>query len=326
MNSKILISIVNTSNAKYLKKCLISIYERNKEENFDICVLDNASDDNSLSMLKEEFPEVIVLKNKTKLGYIENQNIILNKLYKNYHYIMLLNEDTEMITYSFLNKMKKSLDSDSGIAAISPKIYYADGSIQPGGNGFTTVLIYIFKIMKLTKIVKWLRIKSILVKFRKFIPHKQIRMYLRKFSKSYSALQISPVISGCCIIIKKQALDDVGLLDDRFIMYADDLDWCRRASIKGWSCYYDNNVELMHHYKASFSEFTYIEEHRSMFRYLRKYKHSKIGIVFLKIISLLESIIIIVSSFTKILFPSKKIIIARYLATELKKIKITFTE
>tara|TARA_B000000475_G_C15636618_1_gene299782 strand:- start:42 stop:425 length:384 start_codon:yes stop_codon:yes gene_type:complete len=127
-------------------------------------------------------------------------------------------------------------------------------------------------------------------------------------------------------MIKKNAMDDIGILDSRFIMYADDLDWCRRAASNGWSCYYNNEVELMHHYKASFSEFTYTEEHRSMFRYLRKYKHSKTGIFLLKIISLLESIIIIVNSFIKILFFIKKAYNFKIISTEIKKIKITFME
>jgi len=326
MKNKILISIVNTSNAEYLKKCLSSIYKKNLDENFDICVLDNASTDNSIEMLNNNFPNVFLIKNSKKLGYIENQNIILNKFYKNYKYTMLLNEDTEMITDKFLNHLIQNLESNTSVAAISPKIYYADGSIQPGGNGFTNITIYIIKILKLTRLVEKLRLKKILVKTRKFVPLKQARMYLNKFSNDQKKIQFSPVISGCCIMIKKEALDDVGILDKRFIMYADDLDWCRRASNNGWKCCYVNSVELMHHYKASFSEFTYIEEHRSMFRYLRKYNHSKYGIIFLKILSLTESVINILVLLISSIIKFKSSDTKNTFKTEINKINITFKE
>jgi GT2 family glycosyltransferase len=326
IKKEILVSIVNTSNCEYLKKCLNSIYKNNLTKNYDICVLDNASTDNSFSMVEKEFPLVILLKNKSRLGYIENQNIILKKLYRNYSHIILLNEDTEIITNNFLEKMRIKLDSRKNTAAVSPKIYYSDGRIQPGGNGFTTVFIYILKILKISKILGLIRLKKIFVYLSAFIPNEQIRLYLNKFSNKRKNFELSPVISGCCMMIKKEALDEIGLLDNRFIMYADDLDWCRRAYINGWSCYYLNDIELMHHYKVSSSDFTYIEAHRSMFRYLRKFKHNSIGIIFLKIFSLLESLLIIV--FSPLIYFNKKsdLTSAKIITRELTKIKITLTE
>lgn len=298
------ICIINTNNKDLLISCINSIIKYNDDVSYCIYLLDNASDDGTADLIEKMYPQVVLFRNIKKLGFVPNMNKMLNACYKSAKYTMMLNEDTEFITQNSFKIMIEYLSTHNNVAAVSPYIMYGDGSPQPGGRSFSNILTYFLEYSHAKYIIP-LKLRYIIADYYlQYIPIKQIRVYLSVFKNHREPYQNVEVISGACMMIKKEALESVGLLDTRYNIYADDLDWCRMASMKGWKVSYLNIVKIIHYCKVSTSKnpFSLLESEKSMFNYLIKYNHNKYGIALLRIFIINIYIINIIASFLQILY------------------------
>jgi len=272
------IIIVNYNVREYLLKCLKSIFRNTQEISFEVIVVDNASSDDSSGVVLEQFPQVKLIGNQTNLGFARanNQGIKVARG----SFILLLNPDTEVIDQGF-SRMLKFLKENKKVGIVGPCLLNSDGSLQNTGYKFPTLAI-LFK-------ANFLGISDHPVK-----PDK---------SKQVDWLQ------GSCLMMKKELLNDIGLLDEDFFIYGEEKDLCFRTKKAGWEIYSLPQCEVIHHANKSAVNYqgeALVEYHRSQLRFFRKY-YSHAFVNFAKIIIYLGFLKwLMVGALFSFAFPNKK--------------------
>ena len=265
------IIIVNYSVKDLLRKCLNSIFDFQKDLSFEVLVIDNNSKDQSSRMLKEDFGQVKLLENKRNLGFSSACNQGIRK--SRGRYILLLNPDTEF-TSGGISKMVEFMGAHPRVGICGPKMIDSQGKVHFSCRSFPSYLTAISSG------------QSIL---NRFFPHNPLsRKYLLKDQNQSQKKEVDWV-SGSCLLIKREVFEKIGLLDERFFMYVEDVDFCYRAKNAGFSVYYFPNVEIIHHIGESTKKRKLrmqVEHHRSMYHFYRKHHQPNIflkGIVFFSI-------------------------------------------
>lgn len=219
------IVIVSYNSEKELKDCLKSIFESGGK-NFEVIVIDNNSQDSSVAVIKS-FKVSILIENDKNLGFARAVNQGL-KVAKG-KYLLLLNPDTKA-TRGAVVTLLNCAKSQTGFAAIGPKLVNLDGTTQSSCFNFPSIKNAILEF--------WFGNKE---KFGKYYP---------KFQK---LTEVEAVV-GAAMLIPKMVLSRVGFFDERFFMYFEDLDWCRRANKMGLKIYYYPKAEFLHVHGASGKE------------------------------------------------------------------------
>jgi len=268
------ISVVSYNTKDFLKDCLNSIYQHARGIKYEVIVVDNGSTDGSVEMVKEEFPQVKLIENRENLGFARANNQAIKR--SRGKYILLFNPDT-VFRVNSLDKMIKSMDNHPEIGILGCRVLNADGTIQPSNNSFPNLFTEFLRVLQLKRMVPS-------VKLRKKIGQKwgrllglTLREYLRVYWDSERIREVDWV-TGACLLVRRPAVQDVGLLDENFFMYYEDTDWCYRMRKKDWKTYYFPFFEVVHYVGKSDSRFsprTFIERHRSMYYYFRKHKGKK---------------------------------------------------
>lgn len=255
------IIIVNYNSQKYLINCLQSIYQNTKDISFEVIVVDNASSDDSAAIVAREFPKSQVIKNDHNLGFIKGNNIGL-RLAKG-KYLLSLNNDTE-IKDNALKILVDFMDSHPEAGACGAKLLNSNGTIQHQcKRGFPTpwnICTYSLGLSKL------------------FPKSKLFGGYLMAYLDPNKINEID-AISGACFMVRKEIADRVGIMDEDYIMYGDDLDWSYRIKQAGWKIYYVPEAEIIHYGGRGGSSIhrhrNIIEFHRSMFTFYNKHYKKK---------------------------------------------------
>ena len=219
----IAIILVNWKNYDDTKNCLKSLYLSNNTS-FNIILIDNESKEKSASKLKESFPHITILPQETNLGFTGANNLgIKYGLALGAEYIMLLNNDT-IVPKNFMTPLLTTLRSNSQIAAVQPKIMFADkpDKIWSGGG------IYNSLIASTTTIG-----------------------YDQLDTEKYNKPTYLDWLTGCCILIKAEIISEVGLLNNRFFAYYEDVDWSLRIRKLGYLLAYNPSVPIYHKAGAS---------------------------------------------------------------------------
>ncbi len=212
------IIIVNWNTKQLLRQCLSSI--KNQGENWEIVVVDNASTDDSPRMVEDEFPEAQLLLNETNLGFARanNQGIQASQG----RYILLLNSDT-IVSGGALTGLMHFMDRHPDAGACGPRLLRPDGAPQPYAFGGDPTLGYLLAR----------GLKQLL-----------FHRYLHDWATD--TVQVVDWVSGACFLARRQAIEQVGLLDENIFMYFEDNDWCLRMRQAGWKVYYNPRVEVIH--------------------------------------------------------------------------------
>ena len=220
------IIIVNWNTREFLRACLRSIYATLDPISFEVIVADNASDDGSAEMVSSDFPEVLLVRNNENVGFAAANNIGLRRARG--EFVMLLNPDTELCPNSaarMLDFMKSR--PDAGLAG--PKLISSSGKLQKSGRRFPSFFSEVLCITRLFRVVRpWHDAK------------------LRWGRLNFDANVEVDEVSGACMLIRKAALDQVGLLDERFFMYYEDVDLCYRLKKAGWKVYFLGEAPVIH--------------------------------------------------------------------------------
>lgn len=222
------IVIVSWNVRDYLKACIESIYKHTKGINFEVIVVDNASSDGSVNMVRKFFPEVEIITNKYNAGFSKANNQAI-KVSKG-KYIATVNPDTLLIEDIF-NPMISFLEMHNDIGIIGPKILNADReSIQyVCARKFPNPYFDLIDNLKLDRV----------------FPRLFSGIYIANWDHKTS--RYIELLSGACMMIRRKAIDDIGLFDENQFMYADDIDFCKRMIKFGWKIYYYADVSLIHY-------------------------------------------------------------------------------
>jgi len=251
------IVIVSWNVKNLLRECLESLYKYTSGIKFEVFVVDNNSSDGSAEMVKELFPQVHLIENKQNLGFSKanNQAIIISKG----RYIALLNPDTLLIEDVF-SPLVKYADQHNEIGAIGPKILDRGGNFQYSCARKLPNLYFDF-----------CRFSGLARKF----PKTKIFGSEKMLCVDHNSSRYVEALSGSCMIVRKEAIDDVGMMDENQFMYADEIEWCKRLFDAGWKIYYYANTSIIHYGGESSKQsgiFITIETAKSHYYYYEKHK------------------------------------------------------
>ncbi len=218
------ILIVNWNVKNYLCDCINSIYEKTRDISFEIIVVDNASTDGSVEMLRNEFRGVRIIESLENLGFGRANNKALPKAKGKY--IGLLNPDTILKNDAF-GLMVRQLEDDATIAIVGPRLLARDGTIQR------------VCARKFNHYWDWLKLLLITRE-----NGRAYRNYLE--AAEYEIDQSVECISGACMVIRREILGE-NIFDPRFFMYGEDVDLCYTTFQRGWKIYYLSKAMVIHY-------------------------------------------------------------------------------
>ena len=229
------IIIVSWNVEGHLKRCLRSIYAvpaQRAEIEMEVIVVDNASIDDTVAMLRREFAQVKLIANGKNKGFAaaNNQGMRLAQGI----YVMLLNPDTEIVGDA-LPKMMDYLAQHPEVGLVGPQLLNSDGTVQPSRRRFPTLAS---AFVESTILQRYLSRSSILTDF-----------YVK--DRPDDITQEVDWLVGACLLVPNEVIKQVGMLDERFFMYLEEVDWCYRIKRAGWKIVYLPTAQVIHHYGQS---------------------------------------------------------------------------
>lgn len=200
----------------------------------EVIVCDNGSVDGSLEMILKQFPKIILIDNKTNLGFAAGNNPGIRRAKG--RYILLLNTDVE-VPADTIRVMIEFMDKSGPLVGASTcKLLLPDGSMDPACHrGFPTPWAAITYVSKLEKLFP---------KTRLFGEYHQLY-------KDLSTIHEVDCISGAFFLIRRAVVDSVGFMDEDYFMYGEDIDWAYRMRSHGWKIMYNPSVTILHKKKQS---------------------------------------------------------------------------
>ena len=263
--------IVNWNVRDLLDPCLASIYAADLPPgSFEIIVVDSDSQDDSVAMIREKYPEVRLLEQSENLGFTRGNNIGLAQAKGDF--LLLLNPDTE-VQPNALSIMLEYLLAHPVVGIVGPHTLNSDGSHQSTRRRFPTLLTGVFES-------SWLAVAA---------PAK-VECDYRLLDTDNENIIMVDWVQGSALMLRRDVYSDIGALDEAFEMYYEELDYCRRAKTAGWRVAYLGGAFITHHGGKSSEQVaaqTLIHFHTSKLRYFRK--HHGIGqYVLLRAILLLQ--------------------------------------
>lgn len=266
------IIIVSWNTRDLLHACVQSIYNKTRGVTFEIFVIDNASQDGSVEMMRENFAAVKTIANTTNRGFAaaNNQGIKL----ASGRYIVLLNPDTKLLEDSFCT-MVSFMDAHAQCGIGGCRLLNPDGTEQASVRRFPTLLDQMIILLKLHHL---------------FHGFSRMRAYLCG-DFDYTRTQSVDQVMGACFMARDDVFKRVGLLDEGFFNWFEEVDFCKRTKMHGYDVYYISTTSLVHHFGQSFNQLMPVSKQRMWNRSLRHYfykHHSKIVWLIVSFISWLS--------------------------------------
>ena len=251
------IVIVNFNTVDLLRACLQSIAADASCRGCEVIVIDNASTDGSVKMAKGSFPHVRVVVNEVNEGFARPNNTGIKMA--SGRYILLLNSDTE-VRSGAISEMKAFLETHPDAAACGPMLLYPDGRLQHSVKGFPTLWTHFCDMFLLDKLFP------------------RTTLFGRGQMAYFDYHRTEPVdhVMAAAFLVRREVRDSVGVFDERFTIYYNDMDWCYRMVKAGWRIYYAHTAQVIHHLGQTVNRvnrsFAYFEEmHNNVMLFYRKH-------------------------------------------------------
>jgi GT2 family glycosyltransferase len=230
--------IVSYNTRSLLRDCLVSLRRQEGVEGLDVCVVDVASGDGSAEMVRAEFAEARLIALPTNVFYVRANNLALRDMRARArpprHYL-LLNPDTRLPPGA-LRHLLDVLGAYPAIGALGPRLTLPSGEIDWAcRRGFPTPMTALFHVSGLSRL---------------FPRSRRFGRYRLTFLDERALADVDSLV-GAFMLVRGEALEQVGLLDEAFWMYGEDLDLSRRIRGAGWRVVYDGRVDVLHHKRAS---------------------------------------------------------------------------
>jgi hypothetical protein len=248
--------IVSWNTEALLRNCLKSLYDRGGNVRLEVIVVDNASSDGSVRMVRSEFPQAVLVENRTNRGFATANNQGINLA--SGRYVLLLNSDTEVLDGA-VAKAVRFADGRPDAAVVGCRVLNPDGSLQPTCFMFPSVLNLFLWSSYLYKICPRSR----------FFGRERMSWWDRNNERQVE------VVTGCFMLIRRHALDNVGVMDERFFIYAEETDLCHRFRAAGWKNTFFPGAEIVHHGGASSGQVRHemiLQKASSTLLFMKKHK------------------------------------------------------
>ncbi|HEY8737032.1 MAG TPA: glycosyltransferase family 2 protein [Candidatus Dormibacteraeota bacterium] len=257
MSADVTAVIVSYQVRQHLARCLRSVLSSTYRP--EVIVVDNASADGSPDLVAREFPRVQLIRNSRNLGFATASNQGIRASTRSY--VLSLNPDTE-VTLSAIRVLRDYLEDHPEVGAVGPKIIRPDGSLDfAARRSFPTVATAFARLSRLSRL---------------FPTSPRFARYNLTY-RSPDETQEMDAGTGACLLLRRSALDQVGLFDEAFFMYGEDLDLCYRLKQGGWKIVYLPAAEVLHYKGESSRQVSYRmirEFHRSMLIFFNKHYRS----------------------------------------------------
>ncbi|HKR30012.1 MAG TPA: glycosyltransferase family 2 protein [Terriglobales bacterium] len=277
-------------NAKhYLELCLNSLAEAPPKRSLEVFVLDNASSDGTAEMVETAYPWVKLIRSSENLGFSRGNNVAIRQCQG--RYIALVNPDV-IVFPGCLDALADFLDENPRVGDVGPRVFNPDMTQQSTCRRFPTLWNNFCSATRLETIFKGSRFFAGEHMF--YFPHDR-------------TLPVD-VIVGCFSMIRREAFEEVGLLDEGLFMYGDDVDWCRRARNAGWEVVFYPGARAIHDrgkttapYPVRFA----VAQQRSVLRYWRKH-HSRVELLGIRCIMLFHHLLRYATATVSGIFKSRR--------------------
>ena len=260
------IIIVNWNNKDILRDCLNSIQHTHSDSEYEIIVVDNHSEDGSIELINNEFPDVMLIKNDENLGFTKANNQAIKITMGNY--ILLLNNDTVVTNTYCFDRMIEYMKKNPQVGILGCKLLYPDGTLQSCGESFPSVWGIFKSQILFTK--TWKR--------------------LGKNKPGDNHFKKADFVCGACLMTRKEILDKVGLLRENYFMYGEDVEFCYRVHRAGYEIGVLTDESIIHlHSKSTEKELTEMLYHSitNDLKNIKMLQHSKLKVLFAKIFHLM---------------------------------------
>jgi GT2 family glycosyltransferase len=219
--------IVSWNTQDILRNCLRSIYEQGGDIAVEVIVIDNASTDGSAEMVRKDFPQVILIENSENRGFAaaNNQGIAIAKG----RYVLLLNPDTVILDHA-INKTLYFADAHPESAVVGCRVLNPDRTLQPTCFMFPSILNMLLSSTYLYK----------LFPKNRFFGRERMTWWSRNDIREVD------VVTGCFMLVQREAIEQVGLLDERYFIYGEETDWCYRFKHADWKVMFTPCANIIH--------------------------------------------------------------------------------
>jgi GT2 family glycosyltransferase len=251
---KLSIIILCWNDLKVIAECLKSIFDETTLLEFEVIVSDNGSSDGSLDFIRERFPTVRIVENRSNLGFAKGNNAGIRVALGDY--VLILNPDT-IIRDHALNKLVHFADRHPEAGAFGCRVLNTDGSFQNPARPLPTVRGYLLAALCL----RWLG---------RFSARFDSDLYQGWDGRSVREVGYQ---SGCCVMFRGELLNRLGGFDERFFYHFEETDLCARVWESGTAILYDPDAEIVHLGGQSVGRFPIrfaLEKYRSGYRYFFK--------------------------------------------------------
>lgn len=233
--------ILSYNTRELLRACLHSILDGHERIAYALCVVDNASQDGSAEMVAAEFPQMHLIRNDSNPGYSAGNNLGLRWFGFGHkavaqedpvtpRYALLLNPDT-LLPPGTLTQMTEFLDGHPQAGVAGPRVRRPDGSLDKAcRRSFPTPQISFYRMIGLARL---------------FPNHPRFNAYNLGHLPEDGVYPVDAVV-GAYMQVRREAMEDVGLLDEEFYMYGEDLDWAKRIQDAGWEVWYNGQAQITH--------------------------------------------------------------------------------
>lgn len=254
------ICIVSWNTRDLLEKCLESIDDCRQREICEICVVDNASGDGSTEMLRTRFPDIRLIEGSINYGFAKANNMAIRRTTG--RYILLLNPDTE-VQAGTLEAMLGFLAEHPNAGAVGPMLVGPGGTMQASASPAPNLIREISSMFHLGDILSP-------------ATYDMISWELRKVREV-------DVLQGACLMLRREAIEQVGLLDEDYFMYSEEVDLCYRLRKAGWGINWLPEARVVHHGGQSSKQVpieSFLHLYRGKITYFRKHHGVAAAIVY----------------------------------------------
>ncbi|GIK32095.1 MAG: glycosyltransferase family 2 protein [Armatimonadetes bacterium] len=247
------VTICSWNTAEDLRKCLQSLEDVRAETSFEAIVVDNASEDGSPEMVEREFPWVRLMRQSVNLGFAGGHNLAIRN--RKGKHVFLLNSDA-YVHAGALRTLAEYVEAHPGVGIVGPKILNPDGSLQYSCRRLPNPVAAMFRNTPLGKL----------------FPHNRFTREYLMTDWEHDAPRAVDWVSGAAMLASEAMIESVGVMDEGYFMYCEDVDWCWRARENGWEIVYLPTSVVTHAIGRSTDRIAnqmIVRFHRSMLRFYR---------------------------------------------------------
>jgi len=246
--------VVSWNTCDILHNCLTAIYNETRDVTFEVIVVDNASTDGSAQMVMSEFPQVHLIMNSKNVGYAGANNQGIAKAHG--RYVLLLNSDTFVLDNA-IGKIVPFADNHPEAAVVGCRILNHDRTDQGSCFRFPSILNLLLQAMFLAR----------LCPHNKFLGREMMGWF------DWGTVWEVDVVVGCFMLVRHEAIEQVGVMDSTYFMYAEETDWCWRFKEHGWKILFSPDAEIIHLYGQSSRQVKpqmILQESSSILKFIQK--------------------------------------------------------